>query len=86
MKKAKWIKGVALLLASVCCGTMCACDSSSDSVSDSSQTGEKAALSVWSTYNTMKVMQDSAMNGNYTKQSATISAKMAKNEDRKSVV
>ena len=80
MKKRKWIKGLALLLSSVCVGTMCACNPASGSSSDSSSQEEAKPLSVWSTYNTMKVMQDSAMNGNYHVQTAKIAAEMAKNE------
>ena len=80
MKKGKWIKGLALLLSSVCMGTMCACDPASGSSSDGSSQEETKPLSVWSTYNTMKVMQDSAMNGNYHVQTAKIAAEMAKNE------
>ncbi len=80
MKKRKWIKGLAVLVASVCFGTLCACDSSSNSTSDGLKPEENKPLSLWSTYNTIKVMQDSAMNGNYTMQTAKISAKMAKNE------
>lgn len=41
---------------------------------------QNVSYEVWSTYNTLKVMQDSAFNGNYEKLGNGISLKMAKNE------
>lgn len=78
MKERKWTKGIVSLLSALCVGTLCACDNSSIGSSDSA--GEPKEVFVWSTYNTMKVMQDSAMNENYAMQNANISASMAKNE------
>ena len=77
MKTMKWTKGIAALLSVVCLGTVCACDNSSE---DGDVAGLPTTTSVWTTYNSMKVMQNSAMNGNYAIQNAKISASMAKNE------
>ena len=40
----------------------------------------QGSYEVWSTYNTMRVVQDPALNGNYDKQEMQITAEMAKNE------
>lgn len=80
MKKGIGRKGLALFVATICLGSLCACDSSSNSTDSTSSSEEKKSYSVWSTYNTMKVMQDSALNSNYNMQDAEISATMAKNE------
>ncbi|MBR4943730.1 MAG: DUF4091 domain-containing protein [Clostridia bacterium] len=76
----KGLKGIALLVASVAFGSFCACEGANIDSNSGSSTQAQTSYSLWSTYNTMKVMQDSAMNGNYNVQGAEISATMAKNE------
>ena len=71
MKNGTWKRGVAALAACALFGTLAACDGGESFV-------EPTPHTVWSTYNTTKVMQNSVYNGNYSVQSAKITAKMAK--------
>ena len=56
-----------------------ACDSNGSGLGNTPQKANPA-YNVWSTYNTMRVVQDPALNGNYEIMAAEITAEMAKNE------
>ena len=79
MKKNTLQKVFATLSATFLLGSFVACDIVNNSGNDSNE-GVYTPHSVWTTYNTMKVMQDPTFNGNYYMQDAKISATMAKNE------
>ena len=73
MKNAKWKRGVAAVAGFALFCTLVACESGESFV-------EPTPHTVWSTYNTTKVMQDPVQNVHYAKQTAKIAATMAKNE------
>lgn len=78
MQKKRWLGVIALL--SIAFTTGCK-GFSPDSGNSSNQIEVKdPSYEIWSTYNTMRVVQDPELNGNYEKQDAKITAQMAKNE------
>jgi hypothetical protein len=82
MNKKNWL---ALLFAttmafSVGCGETAATSNSSGTSTGEQPVVKNPSYEVWSTYNTMRVVQNPELNGNYEMADAKITAKMAKNE------
>lgn len=83
MNKKNWLALIfaATMAFSVGCGETANATNSNSSTSTGEQPVEKdSSYEVWSTYNTMRVVQDPSLNSNYEMAGAKITAAMAKNE------